>query len=175
MEKEIKKSEEYLYKTVGISTGFSTPTSYFEEVDDKLLINTLENSFSKTEGFGVPDSYFESLENSILSKVNSESKATKAIPLRKQIVKWIPAAAAATIALFLTLNFITFGSNELTDDEIVNWFENNSEIITNDDFALAFEDADFNELSLLSNSISANSIEEYLNNNDDIESLLEDY
>ncbi len=172
MNKEIQNSEDYLKEITKSNSGFVTPNSYFSEVEEKLYLKAVEDSFSKTEGFGVPDTYFNSLEDVILSKIDATNKKVKVIPLRKKILRWIPAAAAAVIALFVTLNFFDFIDNEITDDEIINWFENDLTAVSNEDFALAFEDSDLNEISIT--TISENSIQEYLNNQD-ITSLLEDY
>lgn len=170
MDDKIKHSEAFLREMTNSSSGFVTPTSYFSQVEDKILMNSLEDSFSKTEGFGVPDTYFETLEDRILNQVKDAE--VRVIPFRKKVLKWIPAAAAAIIALFITFNFIDFNSNEITDDEIINWFENDLSMVTSDDFALALEESELSEITIT--TLSENTIEEYLNNQD-ITSLLEDY
>lgn len=172
MKKEIQSLEDNLKKLVGNETGFSIPKSYFYTIEEKINLHTLENSFCDTEGFAVPDGYFENIENEILAKVALTPKS-RVISLTKRIALWIP-AAAATIALLFTLNFIDFNNDELSKEEIVTWLQNDIESITSEDMALVFKNLNIDDTDLTISSVSTNAIEEYLNNQE-ISTLLENY
>ena len=171
MEKEIKHIEQKLQNLVGKETGFALPKSYLSDFEDTLEMNVIESSFSKTEGYSIPENYFDSLENTILSKVKKEPKI---ISFKSNVYRFITVAAAIIIVIFIGVNFVDSNSIELTDDEIANWFESDIESITNYDLALALEDVYLQDSEITISSITTNSIEEYLNN-EDITNLLEDY
>ncbi len=170
MDKEIKNIEESLKQIVGSKSGFSIPNSYFSELEDKLHINAIEDSFSTTEGFDVPDTYFDSIEESILEKVREPKQ--KVISLNNRVLKWIPAIAASVLLLF-TLIFFDFSSDELTEDDLVAWFENDIESINQVDLLVAFEDVDLEDENFIPASINEIKIEDYLNN-EDITNLFDD-
>ncbi len=150
-----------------LHTGFSAPKGYFDSVEDAFSTKLLEETLPKLEGFHVPEGYFNSLEDQLLLQVTLPKRG-KVISLRKRLIRWIPATVAASIALLITLNSI-FPKNdsvEPTSDDVAAWFEENLSAISNDDLALAFEDIDFDESSLLDNAIEGDDINKYLDEND---------
>ena len=171
MENELKHSEEFLRKIVGSKTGFSVPNEYLENFETEFELKVSEDSLPSTEGYSLPENYFDSLEDIIIQKTSTQK--TKIISLNQQVKKWIP-AIAASIALLFALTFIDFSNDELTDEDLISWFENDLSSISTEDLIIAFEDYDLNELDLDSNTITSQSIEEYLTN-EDITVLLEDY
>jgi hypothetical protein len=160
MDNELKNSEDFIRELTSKS-GFSTPTDYFDQVEDRFSSKLREEALPKNHGFKVPDAYFNGLEDAILAKV---VKQPKVISLRKRIIKMIPAAAAASVALFLALNFISF-EEEVTTQEIENWFKNDIYRISSDDITIAFEDIDLSDEESVS-SLNMDEIENYLENID---------
>lgn len=160
--KDIEDLESYLNKSVK-STGFKTPDSYFTGIEDRVSLNLFTENLPKETGYKVTDDYFNGIENQILEKTINQPKV---ISLRKRIVTWIPAAAAACIVLFLALNYSTKAISEPNNDEIFSWFENNLITVSNTDLAIAFEENELNELDF-SNSFNDNELENYLEDIDD--------
>lgn len=170
MKDELKHKEKFLKSLTNGESGFTVSESYFNGLENVILNSyKQEKHLSKTEGFDIPPSYFENLENEIIAKI--KERPTKIISLKKRLIKWIP--AAAIITLFLIIQFSQTKKSELTNEEIISWLQNETESsITQEDFILAFETSDFADTDWFS-SLSDNSIEEYLTNQD-INSLLYD-
>jgi hypothetical protein len=177
MKDKLQRSEEYLNKKAGRSTGFSVPSNYFDTVESSFSTKQKENNFVKEKGFEVPDSYFNKLEDNILAKVSPTKKETPVISLKKRL----SIAAAASIILFIGLNSFIFNNseedpfNKLTDSEIESWIANNINLINDSDFAITYADIDFDEDLVLPNSISNDELENYLNDQEDISLTLENY
>lgn len=102
-----------------ITTGFSTPTDYFDTLSDRLFekingeVNT--NSFPETSGFVVPENYFTKNEAEILSKINHSE--TKVISLKATLYKvsGIAAVLLLTIVSPMFYNSIETKNNELEE------------------------------------------------------------
>ena len=177
MENEIRNSENFINKKTGKKTGFETPIDYFNNLDEAINVKLSENRFEKNNGFKVPDSYFTNLEDNILSKVLE--KETKVISLKDRIIKILPLATAASIVLFIGLNSFVFNKAEenlfdkLEDIEVENWISNNINLINDNDFALTYNDIEFDALEIIPNSISNDDLENYLNNEENLSLILE--
>lgn len=161
MDNELKNSEDFISKFASEEANFSVPSNYFDSVEDTFSAKLSEEMLPNHHGFDVSDTYFNELEDVILSKVSIQPKV---ISLRRRIIKMIPAAAAASIALFIALNFITF-EKEVTVQEIENRFDNDIYRISSDDITLAFEDIDLSDEEA-DTSINIDDIENYLENID---------
>lgn len=146
-------------------TGFSTPKGYFDTIEDNFSAKLAEENLPKNNGFEVPKGYFESLEDQLVPKVKIPKKG-KVISLKKRILKLIPATAAASVLLFISINVFISKKIEFTSEEIEIWFENNMDVLTNDDFALALEDVNFEDSPFLENAIESDEISQYLNEDD---------
>ena len=161
-----KNSENYINKKVDKKHGFKVPKNYFETVEDDFFVKLNESSFPKEAGFSIPKGYFDSLEDTILTKLETTKKPTKVISLRSKVIRFAPFAAAASILLFIGMNYFTFSPNTNIDNiaitEVEKWVQNNINTINNDDLSIAFEASDFNETELISSSINNDEIEEYL-------------
>lgn len=177
MENEIKNSLDYINKKTGKKTGFSTPSNYFNNLEDVISAKISEESFAKETAFKVPESYFNKLEDSVLAKFSSEEKETKVISFKERILKVIPYVAAASIVLFISLNSFVFNTNEeftldnLSDNDIEYWL-NDSSLNTND-IALILEDEIINENEFSFADIKDESIEDYINSIDNASLLNE--
>lgn len=166
MENEIKNSIKFINEKTGKKSGFSSPSNYFDNLEEEISCKILEENFEQEIGFNVPHTYFENLDNTILAKVNSKEKKSKVIPLRSKVLKFIPYAAAACIALFIGLNSFVFNVNEqitlenLSDTDIENWLDSNT-LNTNDiTEILENEILDENDFSLT--ELQDDSIEDYI-------------
>ena len=152
-------------------SGFTTPKDYFENVENDFFTKLSENSLPNQTGFNTPESYFENLEDTILAKVELPKKEVKVISLKNRLLKVIPIAAAASVVIFISINFFFKASNTITLDdfsttEIETWYEDGYGEINNDDLVLSFDDEDFNDDELLISSINDADIENYLDNID---------
>lgn len=161
MDNELKNSEEYL-RSKSLDAGFSAPESYFDSIEDAFSAKLREENLPKGHGYTAPDTYFEELEARIIDNV-IQPKETKVIPLRRRVLQLIPAAAAAVIALMVVFN-LQDNFEEVSTEEIANWFESDIYRITSDDLSLALEDLDLEDDVVT--SIDEDAIENYLENID---------
>lgn len=161
MDNRLKNSEEYLRKN-SLETGFSTPKDYFDSIENAFSAKLREEDLPDGHGFATPEMYFEGLEDRVLANV-IEPKETKVISLRRKVLRFIPAAAAAAIALLVVFNMID-NTEEISTDEIASWFESDIYRITSDDLSLALEDVDLEDDVVT--SIEVDDIENYLQNID---------
>ena len=171
MEKNKKHINNDLTSKLKDKPGFTTPQNYFNEVEDNFFTKVFESKLPKQSGFDVPTNYFEKIEDTILNKVATSKKEAKIISLRDRLRKIIPIAAAASVVIFISINFFFKSTNTVTLEdisttEIENWYENGYGEINNNDIVLNFDDADFNDDELLISSIDEIDIENYLDNID---------
>lgn len=170
MEDKIKHSEAYLNSVIGKKTGFSIPNTYFDNLGLDLNATFAERSIPKKKVFSTPDLYFDTLEDSILDKVKPLEKPVKVVTLKERFYKIIPAAIAASLALFISLNYFTKIKSEINFDnlaqsDIETWFLENSNEMTSDDIAtfVYIEDNNVNDFEYT--DITGNDIEDYIINN----------
>lgn len=177
MENEIKNSISFINEKTGGKSGFSAPSNYFNNLEEEIAIQIAQNNFEKEIAFKVPENYFNNLEDRILSETISEEKETKIISLRKRILKMVPYAAAASIALFLGLNTFVFNSNEqlsidtLSDNDIEYWLDSNT--LNTSDIAAILEDEIIEDNEFSFTEIKDESIEDYINSIDNTSLLNE--
>lgn len=149
--------------------GFKKPTNYLSSFEDELFAKISEDALPSNNGFEVPQGYFDSLEDIISSKVAKETSDTKVISLSSRLRKIIPYAAAASVLLFIGINYFstisdnnTYTIDDLSETEIENWLyaANDSNEISD-----ALQITDFEETSLTDNMNDVE-IEAYLDNID---------
>ena len=151
-------------------SGFTTPKNYFDDVEDSFFTKVSESKLPKQTGFEVSTSYFDNLEETILDKLNPK-KEVKVISFKDRVLKFIPIAAAASVVIFISINFFFKNTSTVTLDdisttEIESWYENGYGEINNNDLVLSFDDEDFDDDELLISSINDADIENYLDNID---------
>ena len=171
MENKIKNSETYLKSVLGKENGFSVPKNYFEDLDEQIGLIIDKEKFSKKNGFSTLSNYFDALEDKIVSRVISKEKETKVISLRQRILKVIPAAIAASIALFISLTYFNTSNTEINFDnlaqsEIETWFLESSSSLTIESIAefIPIEDLNMNDFSYA--NIDDEVIEDYIISNE---------
>ncbi|WP_339658794.1 hypothetical protein [uncultured Polaribacter sp.] len=170
MKTEIKNSVNYISKKTGKNTGFSTPTDYFNTLEDVISTKLIEENLSKENSFKVPDNYFSNLENKILENVTPPIKETKIISLKNNILKLIPFAAAASLLLFIGLNSFVFNTDEeitidsLSDADLDYWLDSNT--LNTNDIAFVLEDDILEVGDFYFSTIKDETIEDYINSID---------
>ncbi|QTE22901.1 hypothetical protein [Polaribacter cellanae] len=169
MEKDIKNSEDFLKSITGKNTGFSAPSNYFDTVEDRFSSFIFEESLPKKNIFKVPDNYFNTLEDTILNTVAPKNKKTKVISLKSRILKLIPVAAAASILLFIGLNYFNTLNNttevnfdSVAETDIENWVVDNFNELSNEDFANVLNSNIINENDFAFTNIKDDAIEDYI-------------
>jgi predicted DNA-binding protein len=170
MDKELKNKIDFINQKTGKKTGFSIPENYFEEMEDNFFSSIATESLPKDDAFKTPSNYFETVENDILSKLNIETdKEVKVISLYKRVLNFIPIAAAASVLLFIGLNYFntskTYTFDDITEADIASWYENGYGNTNNDELAMVLDSSDFEEDILP--SIEDDNLEDYLNTVDD--------
>ena len=145
-------------------SGFSIPNGYFDAIDTIIYSKLIEENLPIYNGFKIPENYFDHFEDNIISKIKIHKK--EIIPLKRKIIDLIPVAAAVIIILFIGINFIVTQESELSSDEIINWFDNNTNAISDDEIIAVLTDEEINEISQLNTIIDDVSIEKYINEND---------
>ena len=107
----------------------------------------------------------------------SLKKEVKVISLRSRLLKIIPAAAAASVLLFIGLNYFSFSDTasfeSISSEELENWLDES--YINNASSTVNFVDADFKDSNVLEevSSIKDEDILEYLNTIDSATLLTE--
>jgi|TARA_B110000263_G_scaffold218889_1_gene205807 hypothetical protein len=180
MEQEINKSEAFLKSVLQNSTGFSVPKDYFDTAEDRFSSFLIEKELPEETGFFVPENYFQTVEKSILKKTGFK-KEVKVISLKSKFLKYIPVAAVASIALFLSINYFTSSNySEINFDllertDIENWIVENSNELSDKDFITLLHNEISNENDFALTDLQNDAIEEYMINIEESTLLNENY
>jgi hypothetical protein len=180
MEKEINKSKAFLKSVLQNGTGFSVPKNYFNTAEDCFSSFLLEKEIPEKSGFSVPKNYFKKVEKLILEKTGFKKEA-KVISLKSKFLKYTPAAAAASIALFLSINYFTSSNaSEINFDtldrtDIENWIVENSNDLSDKDFVTLLHIEISNENDFALTDLQNDAIEEYIINIEESSLLNENY
>lgn len=172
MENKIKNSEQYLNSILGEENSFSIPKNYFNNAEERLLNFLLEDKLPKDKPFSTPISYFNSLEDTLITKIKSEEKTTKIIPLKERFGKLFPIAIAASIILSIGVTyFSTFYNNELSFDhldknDIETWILEHPSEMTSQDIATFIPIENINGTDFAYTDINDEDIEDYIIYND---------
>ena len=170
MDKELKNKIDFINQRTGKKTGFSTPENYFEEMEDIFFTTITIENLPKEEILKTPENYFNTVEDTILTKLNIVTpKKGKVISLYQKVLKFIPVTAAASVLLFIGLNYFntnnTFTFDDITQADVTSWYENGYGTTNNDELAITLDSSDFEEGILT--SINDDNLEDYLNTIDD--------
>lgn len=156
-------------------SGFKTPENYFENFEERLFIKISEESFPKSAGHSIPDGYFQNLEDRILNKVIHSEKPTKVISLfPKKYFGYAAAIAACLIIGFTVFNTETentaLDSLQLAAIDI--YIEDGNLNLDLYDLTSFIEDEDFFDLNLDDRKFSESVLENYILENIDEETLI---
>jgi hypothetical protein len=148
---------------------FKLPENYFNQlagsIEDRLAIDTIQN-LAPSEGFKVTDAYFNSLAKRINSKIE-EKKAPAT--LKNMFPSWIRYSAAASvvfvIGIFFYFNSSSYIFNQqlskVPDQDIINYLQFHSTV---NDTQFLIDNITEDGLQQVSNDVSDEDIEQYLNN-----------
>ncbi len=170
MNNELKNSVEFIKSKAGKKTGFSTPTNYFNGLDEVIETIISEEIIPAETNFKTPDNYFNSLEDKILDKVSIPKKVTKVISLKDRIYKVIPYTAAASIILFIGLNSSIFSNSSsisidsLSENDLEYWMESNT--LYANDISEVLDDDILDEADFTFAELKDENIEDYIILND---------
>lgn len=156
---------------------FKIPESYFETFEERLFIKISEENFPKSTGFKVSDGYFESLEMQVLKTIETSGKSQKVISLFPK--KYY--GYAASIAACLIIGFAVFNStreNENLDAlqmaAIENYIEEGNLNLDFYDVTTFINDEDIANLDLGKQRFSEASLKNYLLENMDENTLIDE-
>jgi hypothetical protein len=156
-------------------SGFKAPENYFENFEERLFGKISEENFPKSAGHTVPDGYFENLEDRVLKTVIASEKPTKVIPLFAKKYFGYAAAIAACLLLGFTL-FNTKTDNSGLDSlqlaAIDTYIEDGNLNIDLYDLTSYIDDEDITDLNMDDYQFSETTLENYLLENVDEETLI---
>ncbi|PQJ74651.1 hypothetical protein [Polaribacter gangjinensis] len=176
MKEDLKNSIDFLNKKTEKKSGLSVPENYFSEVEESIFAEVSTSSLPKDTGFTTPNNYFNDFENNILSNLVPQ-KESKIIHFKSRILKAIPFVAAASIALFISLNSFffekstTFSLDSISQNDIENWLDSKS--FTNTEIANAIGDDFLNMNDFSFADLKTENLEDYLTTIDTQELLSE--
>ena len=176
MNRDNKNINDYLNDISKDKNQFSIPENYFNSIEDNVLSKIIEEQLPGELNYNVPDDYFESFEATLFSNSEFSKKEIKVISLRSKILKFIPTAAAASMLLFVGLNYFTLvnssSDDSITSDDLELWMDENYNDYSN---SIEFVDTDFTEDTRIEEetSIEDEDILEYLNTIDNSSLLTE--
>ena len=156
-------------------SGFKTPENYFEDFEAQLFSKIDEANLPKSAGFKVPQNYFENLDEEILKSVTDSEKPTKVIPLfPKKYFGYAAAMAACLIIGFMVFNNETENDNldALQLATIDNYIEEGNLNLDLYDVTTFINDEDIANLDLETQQFSEATLKNYLLENIDEESLI---
>jgi len=173
MNNELANSINYIKEKTGKDSGFSIPKDYLTGIEDDFMMKLKEEKLPKTTSFDTPNTYFDNLESEILDKITStKEKKGKVISLKSKLRTFIPASIAASLLLFIGLQFLNTKTNtsinfdELSSMDIENWFDETT-TYSNTELAFTFEDdLDDSELAFSTVNINNDAIEDYFSSID---------
>lgn len=158
-------------------SGFKAPEGYFTNLEDRIiddikLDNALQNS--KDASFVMPEGYLDGLEDTIMSKLPKKETKVIAIFSRSNFVYLSGVAAAILIMFAVFMNTDNSSTFDTLDDELVENYILDEGIDTYELAALLTEE----ELTTLDTEIfdeafADDSLEDYLLENADLETILD--
>ncbi|MFD2824035.1 hypothetical protein ACFS5M_10155 [Lacinutrix iliipiscaria] len=151
-------------------SGFKVPKDYFENFENTILNHARLKEKVSHSGFSTPEGYFDTVEEHILNRISTK-KSTKVISLiQKKSIIYASSIAAAIVLLFSIVDFnktVTYDSLEF--ETVENYILN--EDIDSEELASLFNDSDFSEDGFNAISFSEDDIENYVNDNLDLNDL----
>lgn len=156
-------------------TGFKTPDNYFDGIEDTVYkkIKAQEQLQAvKSPGFNTPEAYFDSVEDRVFEQLEESSKVISLINT-KRVLYIASMAAAAILVLTLILKSPTSSFEDL-DTELVENYIIEQELSTFELTAL-FSETDLSNINIdpIGETISDDTLENYLIDNVEIESIIE--
>lgn len=156
-------------------SGFKTPENYFEDFNVQIFSKIEEENLPKSAGFKTPKGYFENLETQVLKTLVTSEKPQKVISLFPK--KYF--GYAATLAACLVIGFAIFNNktsktnlDALQLAAIDTYIEEGNLNLDLYDLASFMDDEDIKEVNFESKQLSDNALENYILENVDEETLI---
>tara|TARA_R110000850_G_scaffold150497_1_gene273279 strand:+ start:193374 stop:193889 length:516 start_codon:yes stop_codon:yes gene_type:complete len=164
MEKDLKH-------IINKSTGFKTPPSYFDALEDHIMNRIkLEEDAIKKNPFTAPDHYFDSLEETISKKTTQNTAGKpKIISLKNHnFIKYAASIAAIFLLVFSVYHFQNTSNvnNESDFTSVTDYIEDNVIDISTYDLQELLSD-EFTENGFPESDITQEELLEYLSYNID--------
>ena len=176
MNNDNKNINDYLNNIPKDKNQFSVPENYFNSIEDSVLSKIIEEQLPGELNYNVPDNYFENFEDILFSNSEFSKKEVKVISLKSKILKFIPTAAAASMLLFVGLNYFTVAksNNSITSDDLELWIDESYNDYSTSN-SIEFVDTDFTDSTILEDdsSFEDEDILEYFNTIDNSSLLTE--
>tara|TARA_R110002124_G_scaffold189906_1_gene357228 strand:+ start:73 stop:573 length:501 start_codon:yes stop_codon:yes gene_type:complete len=155
--------------------NFKTPENYFEDFEVRLFSKIAEESFPKTAGFKIPKQYFENLDSKILKEVAASERTGKVISLFSR--KYFGYASAIAASLVIGFTVFNTKSNTISLDSlqlaaIDTYIEEGNLNLDLYDVTSYIENEDIVNIDLDTKYATDNSLKEYLLENIDTETLI---
>ncbi|MCZ4318325.1 hypothetical protein O4H26_04920 [Aequorivita viscosa] len=155
--------------------NFKVPEGYFETFEERLFSKISEENFPKSTGFKVPDTYFENLDERVLAAVTSSEKPKKVIQLFPK--KYFGYAAAVAACLLIGFTIFTNNDSESSLDAlqlaaIDTYIEEGNLNFDLYDLTSYIEDKDITNIDFEAQQFSDDDLEDYLLNNLDAATII---
>lgn len=167
----MKKSQLHNLK----DTGFKTPDAYFDTFDQRLMgrLAVQKDMTSITgSGFKVPENYFENFDAKLQSRLKDDSNPKVISLMSWKNIAYISGTAAVLILMltvFLKSND-PLSINQIETASIENYL--NNENLNIEDIASFLNEEDLILDNFVSQTLTEESLENYLLNNASIEDLI---
>ena len=155
------------------SSGFKSPTGYFESFDKHLFEKLEEKDVLAhiESGFNTPSDYFETLEHKITEKISSQNDIKVISLFNKKAIVYLSSIAAA---IFILLNISIFEKNPSFDTLDMLTVENYiiDENISSYEIADVLQDETLDEDTFTEQPLDEEQLILFLLENTDIEDLM---
>ena len=148
--------------------GFKSPEGYFNSVEDKVFEKLKLENDKKEAGFIIPENYLETVEENVFTTINNKPKVIDFTSVF--LKKVIPIAAAASLLLFIFINYnqtTDVNLDQLASTEIEQWIDDDLITFDTHEIAEVFDDVELESQPIFEEE----DLEDYLNGTD-IESLI---
>ena len=156
--------------------GYSAPSTYFDSIEERVLGRLKKDTALesvKDSGFKTPNNYFEQVEDRVMANLDDD-KVVRLVPLfSRRNILYASGVAAALIIMF-SIYFNKPSGIDTLDIEVVESYLEDQDIDAYDIASLlTLEDLEDDELGIIEDDFSEESLEEYLMDNANLEDIIE--
>ena len=157
------------------NTGMNIPEGYFENFEDRMLIRMMEEEFPNKAGFAVPDTYFAEVDDRMLSAVSEKQETTVVSIFRSKTLLYAASIAACAILVFTIFNNTSINevsADDLSVEAIEAYINNGGTDFDSYDVMAMLDEETIETITIPSEILSEENLEDYLIENIDETSLL---
>jgi len=148
--------------------GFKVPKGYFQNFEEQLFAKIEEKQLPQQSGFQVPSDYFKKVEETIMKRLIVSKNPPKVINLfSRRTIGYAAAIAACAILIFSIINHTTTNFNNIKTASIENYINDRNIDIDSYDVMGLLNDTEINDISFGTQLFSDKNLEEYLLENMD--------